>query len=96
VASREPSARGAPDPASEWFWTGVPAGFILGVIGTVLWLLVGFWLGSLVVLAAVGFGARLALRDGQQSLVRYLVGTAVFLVPIAIVYLAFIKSLLGR
>jgi hypothetical protein len=34
------------------------------------------------------------VRDGQESLVRYLAGTAVLLVPAAIVYLAFLGPLI--
>jgi hypothetical protein len=94
VDSQQPSTGTGPDPANEWFWTGVPAGFILGVIGVLLWLLLGFWIGALIILAIVGLGGRLAWRDGQESLVRYLAGTAVLLVPAAIVYLAFLGPLI--
>ena len=90
MATPDVPERNEADTAHEWFWTGVPAGFILGVIGMVLWLLIGFWLGALIVLVIVGLGGRLAWRDGQDSLVRYLGGTAVLLVPAAIIYLAFI------
>jgi hypothetical protein len=41
----------------------------------------------------MAIGARIAIRDGQESLQKYLFGTAVLLVPAAIVYLAFIRSL---
>jgi hypothetical protein len=94
VDPQQPPTGPEPDPANEWFWTGIPAGFILGVIGVFLWLLLGFWIGALIILAAVAFGGRLAWRDGQESLVRYLAGTAILLVPAAIIYLAVIKPLL--
>lgn len=94
VDSQESSTGPQPDPANEWFWTGVPAGFILAVVGLVLWVLLGFWIGALIILAVVAIGGRIAIRDGQDSLVKYLLGTAVLLVPGAIVYLAFIRSLL--
>jgi hypothetical protein len=94
VDQQQPQARPEPDPANEWFWTGVPAGFILGVIGVLLWLLLGFWIGALIILAIVALGGRLAWRDGQDSLVRYLTGTAILLVPAAIIYLAFIGPLI--
>jgi hypothetical protein len=93
VSSPEPPTGAQPDPANEWFWTGVPAGFILGVVGILLWVLLGFWIGLVIVLAVVAVGARIAIRDGQESLQKYLLGTAVLLVPAAIVYLAFIRSL---
>jgi hypothetical protein len=82
------------DTAHEWFWTGIPAGFILAVIGGVLWLILDFWLSALVVLVVVGLGARVANRDGQESLIRYLAGTAVLLVPGFVIW-GFIKSLLN-
>jgi len=92
VSSPEPPPGAQPDPANEWFWTGVPAGFILAVLGILLWIFVGFWIGLLIVLALVGVGGRIAMRDGPESLQKYLMGTGVLLVPAAIVYLAFIRS----
>jgi hypothetical protein len=93
VNSPEPPPGAPPDPAKEWFWTGVPAGFILGVIGILLWVFLGFWIGLVIILALVAVGARIAVRDGPESVQKYLLGTAVLLVPAAIVYLAFIRTI---
>jgi hypothetical protein len=92
--STGPGPSSGSDPANEWFWTGVPAGFILGVIGVILSLILGFWIGALIILVIVALGGRLAWRDGQESLVRYLAGTAILLIPAAIVYLVVIGPLI--
>lgn len=92
----QPAVTPPGDPAREWFWTGVPAGFIFSIVGLVVWAVLGLWPSVVLVVALVAATAWLPCRDGTHCLTRYVAGVAVLLVPAAVVYTVFIRAVLGR
>jgi hypothetical protein len=84
------------DLERDWFWTGVPAGFIIAVFAAVAWLVAGFWVAFIVAVAFVVAGAVWAGRDGGQCRTMFTLGSLLFLLPGLLVEFVVIHHYLGR
>lgn len=84
------------DLERDWFWTGVPAGFIVAVFAGVAWFAAGFWVALVVALVLLVAGAVWAGRDGAQCRAMFSVGSLILLVPSLIVEFIVIHHILGR
>lgn len=84
------------DLERDWFWTGVPGGFIIGVLAALGWLLAGGWVALVVAVVLVIAGAVWSGRDGAQCRAMFSVGSLILLVPSLIVEYVVIHVYLGR
>lgn len=84
------------DLERDWFWTGVPAGFIVGVFAAIGWFLAGAWVALIIAIVFVVAGAVWSGRDGKQCRAMFTIGSLVLLLPSLIVEFVVIHHYLGR
>jgi hypothetical protein len=84
------------DLERDWFWTGVPAGFIVAVFAAAGWFVAGFWIALIIAVVLVVAGAVWSGRDGAQCRAMFTLGSLILLVPGLIVEFVVIHHYLGR
>jgi hypothetical protein len=84
------------DLERDWFWTGVPAGFIVAVFAALGWFVAGFWVALAVTVVLVLAGVVWSGRDGKQCRAMFTVGSLILLLPGLIVEFVVIHHVLGR
>lgn len=84
------------DLERDWFWTGVPAGFIIGVFAAIGWFVAGAWVALVIAVVFLIAGAVWSGRDGGQCRAMFTIGSLILLVPSLIVEFVVIHHYLGR
>jgi hypothetical protein len=84
------------DLERDWFWTGIPAGFIIAVFAAAAWLLAGWWAALVVAVVLVVAGAVWSGRDGGQCRAMFTIGSLILLAPSLVVEWVVIHHFLNR